>query len=90
MEDIALLLQGAITRAGKVLLKLNVADDRARRGHRRAAVDDLADHHRAGDRRLARASRPSCRSTGVNTLIPALKAAGARDILELPISKIVE
>jgi len=27
---------------------------------------------------------------GVNTLIPSLKAAGARDILELPISKIVE
>ena len=27
---------------------------------------------------------------GVNTLIPALKAAGARDILEVPISKIVE
>ena len=27
---------------------------------------------------------------GVNTLIPALKAAGARDILELPITKIVE
>ncbi len=27
---------------------------------------------------------------GVNTLIPALKAAGAFDILELPISKIVE
>jgi len=27
---------------------------------------------------------------GVNTLIPALKSAGARDILEIPISKIVE
>ena len=27
---------------------------------------------------------------GVNTLIPALKAAGGRDILELPISKIVD
>jgi ATP phosphoribosyltransferase len=27
---------------------------------------------------------------GVNTLIPALKAAGAHDILEIPISKIVE
>jgi ATP phosphoribosyltransferase len=27
---------------------------------------------------------------GVNTLIPALKAAGARDILEIPISKIVD
>jgi ATP phosphoribosyltransferase len=26
----------------------------------------------------------------VNTLIPALRAAGARDILEIPISKIVE
>ncbi|HEX9528115.1 MAG TPA: hypothetical protein VF951_11500 [Streptosporangiaceae bacterium] len=27
---------------------------------------------------------------GVNTLIPALRAAGARDILEIPISKIIE
>jgi ATP phosphoribosyltransferase len=27
---------------------------------------------------------------GVNTLIPALKAAGASDILEIPIAKIVE
>jgi ATP phosphoribosyltransferase len=27
---------------------------------------------------------------GVNTLIPALKSAGARDILEIPISKIVD
>ena len=27
---------------------------------------------------------------GVNTLLPKLKAAGARDILEIPISKIVE
>jgi ATP phosphoribosyltransferase len=27
---------------------------------------------------------------GVNTLIPALKSAGAKDILEVPISKIVE
>ena len=27
---------------------------------------------------------------GINTLIPALKVAGARDILELPIRKIVE
>ena len=27
---------------------------------------------------------------GVNTLIPALKGAGARDILEIPISKIVD
>ena len=27
---------------------------------------------------------------GVNTLLPRLSAAGARDILEIPISKIVE
>jgi ATP phosphoribosyltransferase len=27
---------------------------------------------------------------GVNTLIPALRAAGGRDILEIPISKIIE
>jgi ATP phosphoribosyltransferase len=27
---------------------------------------------------------------GVNMLIPAIKSAGARDILEIPISKIVD
>jgi ATP phosphoribosyltransferase len=41
----------------------------------------------AGDMRALETVVPK---QGVNRLIPALKAAGARDILELPISKIVE
>ena len=45
MEDIALLLQGAIRARGNVLLKLNVADARCR-GARHDAVDVVADGHR--------------------------------------------
>ena len=62
--------------------------DRPRRGARRAAVDgsptvtSLADGGRAVGTVVPK--------QGVNTLIPALKAAGARDILEIPIAKIVE
>jgi ATP phosphoribosyltransferase len=41
----------------------------------------------AGDMRALETVVPK---KGVNTLIPSLKAAGARDILELPIAKIVE
>ena len=89
MEDIALLLRGAIRARGQVLLKLNVAGDKL------ATVTAM----------LPAMSSPTVTTlanTGmnavetvvpkrsVNTLIPALKAAGARDILEIPISKIVE
>lgn len=89
MEDIALLLRGAISARARVLLKLNVADT--------ALADVLA--------LLPAMSSPTVTALaaggmhavetvvakkGVNTLIPALKSAGARDILELPISKIVE
>ena len=55
MEDIALLLRGAIQARGNMNAVETVVPKR-----------------------------------GVNTLIPALKAAGAQDILEIPISKIVE
>ena len=89
MEDIALLLRGAISARAQVLLKLNVSDSEL------AAVLGL----------LPAMSSPTVTALavggmhavetvvakkGVNTLIPALKGAGARDILELPISKIVE
>jgi ATP phosphoribosyltransferase len=89
MEDIALLLQGAIRARGQVLLKLNVgADDVAQvlsllPAMASPTVTELAH----GDMRAVETVVPR---RGVNTLIPALKAAGARDILELPISKIVE
>ena len=89
MEDVALLLRGAISARARVLLKLNVADSEL--------ADVLA--------LLPAMSSPTVTALavgemhavetvvakkGVNTLIPALKSAGARDILELPISKIVE
>jgi ATP phosphoribosyltransferase len=89
MEDVALLLCGVIQARGNVLLKLNVPADKL------AAVTAM----------LPAMSSPTVLplvntgmnaletvvpKRGVNTLIPALKAAGARDILEIPISKIVE
>ena len=48
MEDIALLLRGAIQARGNVLLKLNVPGRQARGGVADAAGDVLADGHHAG------------------------------------------
>jgi ATP phosphoribosyltransferase len=89
MEDIALLLQGAIRARGNVLLKLNVADTEL------AGVLDIMPAMSAPTiTPLAGGQMHAVESVvakrGVNTLIPALKAAGARDILEIPISKIVD
>jgi ATP phosphoribosyltransferase len=89
MEDIAVLLQGAIRARGNVLLKLNVPALRLQAvtkmlpGMSSPTITALA----RDDMNAVEAVVPK---RGVNTLIPALKAAGARDILELPISKIVE
>jgi ATP phosphoribosyltransferase len=89
MEDIVLLLQGAIRARGRVLIKLNVDDSRL--------TDVLAVLPAMGSptvTALASGNMHAVESVvekkGVNTLIPTLKAAGARDILEIPISKIVE
>jgi len=89
MADIALLLQGAIRARGQVLLKLNVlADDLdAVLGVLPAMTSPTVTQLAASD---MRAVESVVSKRGVNTLIPALKAAGARDILELPIAKIVE
>ncbi|HSZ43468.1 MAG TPA: ATP phosphoribosyltransferase [Trebonia sp.] len=89
MEDIMLLLGGAIKARGHVLLKLNVlagnleAVSRMLPAMSSPTVTALA----SGDMNALEAVVPK---RGVNTLIPALKAAGAKDILEIPISKIVE
>jgi ATP phosphoribosyltransferase len=89
MEDIALLLQGALRARGHVLLKLNVpvssldAVLAVLPSMASPTVMPLA----AGELRAVETVVPK---RGVNTLLPALRAAGARDILELPISKIVE
>jgi ATP phosphoribosyltransferase len=89
MEDIALLLRGAIRARGSVLVKLNVPAAQLSAvvellpGMSSPTITSLA----RGDMHAVEAVVPK---HGVNTLIPALRTAGARDILELPISKIIE
>jgi ATP phosphoribosyltransferase len=89
MEDVALLLRGAIRARGNVLLKLNVAA-----GDLSAVTEILPAMSSPTITSLARGDMHAVEAVvpkrGVNTLIPALKAAGARDILEVPISKIVD
>jgi ATP phosphoribosyltransferase len=89
MEDIALLLRGAIQARRNVLLKLNVPA-----GRLDAVTAMLPAMSSPTITALARGEMNAVETVvpkaGVNTLIPALKAAGARDILEIPISKIVE
>ncbi len=89
MEDVALLLRGAIRARGNVLVKLNVADAQLR-----AVTDILPAMSSPTITSLARGDMHAVEAVvpkrGVNTLIPALRAAGARDILEIPISKIIE
>ena len=89
MEDITLLLSGAIRARGNVLLKLNVAADKLD-----AVAAMLPAMSSPTVTALANTGMNAIETVvpkrGVNTLIPALKAAGARDILEIPISKIVE
>jgi len=89
MEDIAVLLQGAIRARGNVLLKLNVPAQRLQ-----AVTKMLPGMSSPTITALAREGMNAVEAVvptrGVNTLIPALKGAGARDILEPPISKIVE
>ena len=88
MDDIALLLSGAIRARGQVLVKLNVPAERlddvlaVLPAMSSPTVTALA----SGDMRAVESVVPK---RGMNTLIPALRSAGARDILELPISKIV-
>jgi ATP phosphoribosyltransferase len=89
MEDIALLLRGAIEARGNVLLKLNVpaAQLAAVTAMLPAMSSPTITALARGDMNAVETVVPK---HTVTTLIPALKGAGARDILEIPISKIVE
>ena len=87
MDDVTTLLLGALAAEGRVLIKLNVAEaDRDAvlavvPSMKAPTVSPLADGGFAIETVVDK--------RGVNRLIPRLKAAGAADILELPISKIV-
>lgn len=87
MDDITTLLMGALRAEGRVLIKLNVAEVDRRAvlavvpSMKAPTVSPLADGGFAIETVVEK--------RGVNRLIPRLKAAGATDILELPITKIV-
>jgi ATP phosphoribosyltransferase len=87
MDDITTLLLGALRAEGRVLIKLNVAEDRL------SEVLDVVPSMKAPTvsplSEGGFAIEAVVDKTAVNTLIPQLKSAGASDILELPISKIV-
>ncbi len=87
MDDLTTLLLGALRAEGKVLIKLNVAADRLDDvlailpSMKAPTVSQLSDGGYAVE--------TVAEKRGVNRLIPELKAAGASDLLEMPISKIV-
>jgi ATP phosphoribosyltransferase len=87
MDDIVTLLRGALEAEGRVLIKLNVTEDRMQDvlavvpSMKAPTVSQLSEGGYAIETVVDK--------RGVNRLIPELKAAGATDILELPISKIV-
>ena len=88
MEDLVTLLVGALTARSRTLIKLNVADGDlaavlrvlpAMKAPTVTALSDSGFH----------AVEAVVDKAGVNRLITTLKAAGAFDILELPIAKII-
>jgi ATP phosphoribosyltransferase len=88
IEEIRTLLLGVIEARGRVLLSMNVSEDKLESvvaslpSMKRPTVNPL--YGSAGYEVTTVADKST-----VNILIPALKAAGAEDILEIAISKIV-
>ena len=87
MQQLLTLLEGALEARGKVLVKLNVSDAsyaavlKVLPAAKSPTVSKLA----SGDWAVESVVEKRL----VNTVIPALKDAGATDILELPIAKII-
>lgn len=88
IDELTLLLTGAIMARSKVLVKLNVD-----KGHLAGVIQALPAMRAPTVSELAEtdffAVETIVSKDTVNTLIPRLKALGAEDIIELPVSKIV-
>jgi ATP phosphoribosyltransferase len=87
MEQLMVLLNGALDARGKVLLKLNVtaADRDAVLAVLPSAKSPTINQLANGDFAI----ESVVEKAGINRIIPALSEAGATDLLEIPISKIV-
>ncbi|HEY7667968.1 MAG TPA: ATP phosphoribosyltransferase [Actinomycetota bacterium] len=87
MDDLTTLLLGALRAEGRVLIKLNVSEEALQAvlavvpSMKAPTVSPLSEGGYAIETVVEKRT--------VNTLIPQLKGAGATDILELPIAKIV-
>ncbi|MGV3759233.1 MAG: ATP phosphoribosyltransferase [Actinomycetota bacterium] len=88
MDQIRTLLDGVMEARGKVLVKLNVAD-----GDLDGVIELLPSMKSPTVSKLfgdgGYAVETVVAKSTINTLIPALKDAGATDIIELPLAKIV-
>ncbi len=88
IKELTMLLSGAIAARGKVLVKLNVDKE-----HLAGVVEVLPAMRAPTVSELAEtgylAVETIVSKATVNTLIPRLKALGAEDIVELPVTKIV-
>ncbi|MGH2704457.1 MAG: ATP phosphoribosyltransferase [Actinomycetota bacterium] len=88
IEELKILLLGAVNAKGRVLVKLNVRKENLQEvlavlpSMKAPTVSELAE-------KGFYAIETVIEKTAINVLIPTLKAKGASDILELPISKIV-
>lgn len=89
IEEVRTLLLGVIEARGKVLLSMNVSGPKLE-----AVIGELPAMKRPTVSQLYNSEDYEITTVAekatVNVLIPRLKAAGAEDILELPISKIVK
>ena len=89
IADVAMLLKAALEAQGKSMMMLNVHHDNL------AAVEDMLPGLKSPTVSTLKASdwfavSAIVNASDVRTLIPRLKAVGAIDILELPLSKVVE
>ncbi|MGH2749032.1 MAG: ATP phosphoribosyltransferase [Actinomycetota bacterium] len=88
IDELTILLKGAVDARGRVLVKLNVDKD-----HLAAVVELLPAMRAPTVSELAEtgyfAVETVVPKAAINILIPRLKALGAEDIVELPITKIV-
>jgi ATP phosphoribosyltransferase len=88
MDDLRTLILGAMSARGRVLIKLNVSEERLKEvlevlpAMKSPTVSPLAGEG-------GYAVETVVEKATVNTLLPLLSSSGATDILELPISKIV-
>ncbi|MGH2738895.1 MAG: ATP phosphoribosyltransferase [Actinomycetota bacterium] len=88
MDDLTTLIVGAMEAQGRVMLKLNVSEERLKEvlehlpAMKAPTVSPLAEEGNYAVETIVEKSE-------VNTLIPVLKQHGATDIVELAVSKIV-